>query len=780
MTISWPPGNGLGDHTTADPGVFRGAFLSNETPSFSLAGSGATSWEIRNFYGTVVASGTRSGNTLTLSGPLPLGWYKLYLIRGTPAVAPWYDSGGERCFMVVRATSPLVTRPPANQAHTTTGGDIAADIPARGFFGIGPMRHKIPDLVTLGSAHTYVANEIGYQTTYAPVDSVRPIKPLTAFPNGFENTGGEITNLTTAVQAIVPAGGIWFEGQNEPSVTTAYNVYAPKQNNFANVVHAAHASAKVMGPCTLGITGDPNSSGQQLYYVNQILPLVGANLDGISFHNYDSPQGDLPAMRKILDGFVAVLTTHGQQNKPRWNTEMGSTFCASAGEFAPHWQVKNTMMDLHVYEQYGIPKEQCYLFYDMSHGFWGYPSFWMMRENSMGQATPLVTLMRVWAEELFGTTFNTRLNFGSEDNFFIGSKFLAPGGTSVVVVQSAGANANVRFTVTGASSVSVVDSWGNITSVAVSGGTITLPIDYIPTYIRCPVGVTVVPVALDYGVELIKAQRSTVTASSNPSTAPNAANLILDGSVGNWVATDANFPITWTATFPVATRFNRFAIVGPNPHNVTCCLQDFDVQAFVSGSWVTIATYTEPIVQKMWTSTNDAGGCFVDSFTWHRNTWLGRLSTPISATAVRLNIRSCSYGGGMTPESANQTIITVTGSPTGGTFTLTCNGQTTAAIGFNATPATVLTRLQAMTNGANFVAVYGNTLAQGITIVQKDFSTITATPSFTGGTAPTVTIDLGAIGQAGPQRPELIEVQFNLNEYDLGKVAGAPYFPAIV
>lgn len=43
-------------------------------------------------------------------------------------------------------------------------------------------------------------------------------------------------------------------------------------------------------------------------------------------------------------------------------------------------------------------------------------------------------------------------------------------------------------------------------------------------------------------------------------------------------------------------------------------------------------------------------------------------------------------------------VITITGSPTGGTFTLTFNGQTTAAIAYNANAATVAAALAALTN----------------------------------------------------------------------------------
>jgi hypothetical protein len=652
------PGNGLGDHSIATTGKFRNAFFSTETPSFTVTGAAVATYEIRNYYGTIITSGTRAGaGTITLAGPLPLGWYKLYLIRGSAAASPWFTSGGETCFSVVRpdATSPLLDRPSASQAFTSTGGDIGADIPARGFFGIGPMRHKIQDLVTLGGAHTNAAAEITYELAQRNTDTARPLQPLTAFPENYNNTGGEQTNLTTSVTTCVAAGGVWFEGKNEPNITMSYTDFAVEQNNFAARVHAAHASAKVMGPCPLGIDGEPALSGQQLYFLNQILPLVGANLDGISFHNYGSPQGDLPGIRRILDRFVAVLTANGQHTKPRWNTEFGSTFAAANGDYTNVWQAKNTMLDLHILEQYGVPKENTYLFYDLSHGFWAYPSFWMMREAGTGQPTALAPLIRVWSEELFGKTFAARLNFGSEDSLWIGSRFTAADGSSVVALQSSGHAGTVTVTVSSGSTIDTVDPWGNITTRNVTGGVVAVPVDYLPTYVRCPSGVTVTPVAADWGVETLRAQKTTYAASSGTTTAALAADGVIDTTTADWVAASSpSFPVTWTATFPSTTRFNRVVVTCPSPHNLTCTLIDFDVQALISGSWTTVATATEPVPQKVWTSTNDAGGCYVDSFWSRRNQWMFRLATPVAATGVRLNIRDCSYGGGGTLEAYNQ------------------------------------------------------------------------------------------------------------------------------
>jgi lysophospholipase L1-like esterase len=90
--------------------------------------------------------------------------------------------------------------------------------------------------------------------------------------------------------------------------------------------------------------------------------------------------------------------------------------------------------------------------------------------------------------------------------------------------------------------------------------------------------------------------------------------------------------------------------------------------------------------------------------------------------------------------------VTITGAPTGGTFTLTFSGQTTSALAFNATAATVASALVALSNiGTGNVTVNGAaggpyTVMFTGTLATTDVAALTATPSLTGGTTPSVTI----------------------------------------
>ncbi|BCK74014.1 hypothetical protein Srufu_079670 (plasmid) [Streptomyces libani subsp. rufus] len=106
------------------------------------------------------------------------------------------------------------------------------------------------------------------------------------------------------------------------------------------------------------------------------------------------------------------------------------------------------------------------------------------------------------------------------------------------------------------------------------------------------------------------------------------------------------------------------------------------------------------------------------------------------------------------PTSEVQT-VTVTGTPTGGTYTLTFSGQTTAGIPYNATAAQVQTALEALSNvNPGDVTVTGGPhpgTAVTVTFVGQylgdDQTQMTASAaSLTGGTTPAVTVTTATAG----------------------------------
>ena len=105
-------------------------------------------------------------------------------------------------------------------------------------------------------------------------------------------------------------------------------------------------------------------------------------------------------------------------------------------------------------------------------------------------------------------------------------------------------------------------------------------------------------------------------------------------------------------------------------------------------------------------------------------------------------------------------IQTVTKSATGGTFTLTYDGQTTSAIAYNATSATVELALEALSNLTEAqVSVSGS--AGGpytVTFTEMDAALLTASAASLTGGAGTVTIAQGTQGGVDDLIPDGYEV----------------------
>lgn len=172
----------------------------------------------------------------------------------------------------------------------------------------------------------------------------------------------------------------------------------------------------------------------------------------------------------------------------------------------------------------------------------------------------------------------------------------------------------------------------------------------------------------------------------------------------------------------------------------------------------------------------------------HGVTLDGNLFTPgliKSGTHIGL-VTSTKLGGpynGITEETQT---VTVTGAPTGGTFTLTFSGQTTAAIAYNATAAAVQAALQALSNiGAGNVTVSGNaggpyTVVFAGALANTDVAQLTATASLTGGTTPGVTVATSTAGGAALDTPVGLGRSVGHLLNDTTVIAGQLYHVAVV
>jgi hypothetical protein len=662
--MTWNEATRPSDHRIATASTYDNIFMSDESVTFTLTTGAATTYEVRNYYGTVVASGSISGTTLNL-GVMPLGWFKLYLIRPTAIASPWGFAGGETYFVVCRAGLGLPARPTNGTSAGADPDGQGVDYPAQGFTRLGPYRHSLRNDTNHASDLTACLSDVALEaSTWGTADTARPLVPIANYTNGQGSLSS--ATVTSAVSQLVAAGCSTIEGMNEPNVgIPVASTYVSTFSTFSAAVRAG--GGLVGGPCTIGVDGvmftgaSTNREWMRQFLINGGTALI----DVVSFHNYGGVGGSLRLGRATLDGFIDLLTITGNQSKPRFNSEAFSYFAHVYGSTEVRVQTEQTMLEMQLLEQYGLPKERTSFFYGRSHGFWGYPSWWINNESDQ-TPNPLVAVARVWSQELAGKAYSARLNFGSEDDQFVGSRFTASSGASTVTFQSDGREGNLTFTVTGASTVDTVDAWGNVTTRAVSGGTITVPANQLPSYIRCPSGVTATPVAVNYGIDAVAPQRTMIGLTAPASDVGFPASAVIDADVSTYRATSTTLPADVVVTFPTKTRFDRVVVRTAPPWQLESALLDFDIDAKVGGSWTTVGTFTEPTPVVTWASHADVGRGFTDSYYSRKSTWVLELATAVEATDVRVHVRDVTYGGGATLATTNG----------GGLLTVGDTGQT--------------------------------------------------------------------------------------------------------
>lgn len=117
-------------------------------------------------------------------------------------------------------------------------------------------------------------------------------------------------------------------------------------------------------------------------------------------------------------------------------------------------------------------------------------------------------------------------------------------------------------------------------------------------------------------------------------------------------------------------------------------------------------------------------------------------------------LQFCCGGDLITTGGTNEVqSATISGTPTGGTYTLTFNGQTTAPIAYNANAAAIQAALVALSNlNSGDVVVSGTgpyTITFGGSYANSDVAQISGTGSFTGGTSPAITVTTTTPGVSG-------------------------------
>lgn len=188
-----------------------------------------------------------------------------------------------------------------------------------------------------------------------------------------------------------------------------------------------------------------------------------------------------------------------------------------------------------------------------------------------------------------------------------------------------------------------------------------------------------------------------------------------------------NIPADWSSKYPGATlagdvRFQQFGATDLVPPDIHASIVDGVLLNAAGSSSITLPAAPGGVVV-----TGSTGG-----------PWTATFSGPLGKTNVAQLTATASLTGGSapgvtiattsagTPSADEVQTITITGSPTGGDFTLTFGGKTTAAIAKGATALQVQAALQALesigTGGALFYwASFTNLTIDGFTVPPVKF-----------------------------------------------------------
>ena len=666
------------NQVTLDSGHRNHVFLVGDPVQFSLTitnygtytlpAQTPVRYEVRDYWGNVVASGTTPAptpngpTTLLLPTVTQPGWYKLYLHQPT-SFAPWGDSMGGTTFVIFRAT-PGFPVEPSETLPSNSGGSDGGDEVARGVLGMGPQRHPVSDASQPDQAIAFIGPAIAQdEQYYTPFDPQRPRPLLVAFPNGVASTDPvqQAKNLAGLTQIVTHFHNEvkYWEPRNEPNFAYSPADYVNKElKPFYQTVKAVDPTCKVLGPgiVTIGPGG--------LSWIEGFLQAGGAQyIDAFSFHAYNNVNGDLTLARESLDGLQALLTKYGVGKIEKWQTEQGY-FAAVYGAYQPRLQGRWTLLQMMVYEQYGIPKEHNHLWYDKSHGFWDFPAFWENEDGlySYGSFDPAAPLMRVWSEELYGTNFASVYNLGVLGNkLYVGSLFQGPG-KSVAAFQSAGrTDGSLTLNVSSGSSLHIVSAFGVASDLPVTAGQAALPVPELPVYVEMAPGQTIQPAPVDYGPDLALTPGTVATVSGSglsplDPTYPDDPSKIINGTLENWyynqgpgdhpwMGNDLSLPGWVQITLPQPTAISHVVVYAGVPWQSDGSLLDYELQYDQNGQWVTLSHPQEPTnVVDFFTPTVF---CTADSFYSDRDVFVHDFA-PVTTQKIRLLVHDVTWGGGPT------------------------------------------------------------------------------------------------------------------------------------
>ena len=562
--------------------------------------------------------------------PPRFGWYQITatLTAGTEVLA--------RPVALCGVTPAFANLPRFEQID---GLDRRADVPRQMFVGMPALRLDAPgeDWLAINERAIPLAQKYG-ANIWIQFDQPEDVRPA------------DVTKVAQQFKGRVR----YYEFINEPDLKMTPAKYIELIRPAVAALRAADPGARVLGPATVEI---------RLSWMKQFLELGGGDLiDEWMFHPYEGHESTDPHyLNAKLSAMRGLLKQFGKSDIPLWQGEHAIA-AQRASVIWPNIQAERWVSDRDVFEQFDIPVERDMHFYLNPRGYGKVPSYAWTYQGPL--ALSLVSRTRYAMTRDFN--YAGALDFGRQGNgLFTGLRFAGANGDVVSLrannVESGGrVGLSADFTVN-ARNLRVVDAWGNERNVAVVGNRVTLALDGLPLYVRLPRGVTLTPVALDWGANL--ARRASFSAAPDaknvavlndgllqsihryeagydlPPSDTNAGQIFRDEMAP--VGSDAIRPAAVTARWDAPQSVRTILLKGVRADNQHCALLDYDIEAEVGGAWQRVASVRADM------PSSELGGAMDTPLTsWSRDRadHVVQLPQSVRASAIRLTARRATRG----------------------------------------------------------------------------------------------------------------------------------------
>jgi hypothetical protein len=454
------------------------------------------------------------------------------------------------------------------------------------------------------------------------------------------------------VAACYAVGITVFEGpENEPAICAEA---ALKLKLFSAAVKAGNASAKAMGPGVVQV-GDLTHWGQ---FFDELTAL-SFTPDYFSTHAYDAFSAggdnagtDMNCGRATLTPFFNLVSAKGFGAVPWFQTESTQSMPAQYGVHRPRVARASILQTL-VFEEYGVPREHNPDWYDTSQGFWNYPSFEELEDWSV---EPHPVLYRTLAAETWGQTYRSRVTFpGLADSIFAAWLYDdgATNKTCVFLSTSYMAGSTITFATDATGPLTLVDSWGNTSSVTVSGGRFTVSPTEIPQYVRLPYGKTCTAYTVNGWTQ---PQNSDIALGQTCTVDAVAASVVTAGTfaAGTYFKAAGSLPSTVKIVFnqrPInvpTIDVERVLIWCGNVWQTFSTLMTFTIATSTDGiTWTTRATFDNSSSYVSFLAGVDSKNTGTQRESYAPDQWIFDVSLggSITLAQLRVSVTAATFGG---------------------------------------------------------------------------------------------------------------------------------------